>query len=56
MPASMTGAATGRGDIITTWFTGSGGYAGLSYCELHSPSAVAACSGSRRAAVDTEPS
>ena len=23
--------ATGRGDIITTWYTGSGGYAGLSY-------------------------
>ena len=23
--------ATGRGDIITTWYTGSDGYAGLSY-------------------------
>ena len=26
--------ATGRGDIITTWYTGSGGYAGLSYYEV----------------------
>ncbi len=25
--------ATGRGDIITTWYMGSGGYAGLSYYE-----------------------
>jgi len=25
--------ATGRGNIITTWYTGSGGYAGLSYYE-----------------------
>jgi hypothetical protein len=25
--------AAGRGDIITTWYTGSGGYAGLSYYE-----------------------
>ena len=30
--------ATGRGDIITTWYTGSGGYAGLSYYELYTQS------------------